>query len=136
MQWQVVGEGQGSCILVIYAGSIAQVFGLFRTPRDNVRRRIKQEDYMLLAAVESYSNLQLNHLPRLQEQYAVGFILSVWACNSASSGNISLSQFDYRYIKNLGMNCANLLSSDIQNRVEHIIDELIESGLVPHRTMS
>ena len=35
-----------------------------------------------------------------------------------------------------GMNCANLLSSDIQDRVEHIIDELIESGLVPHRTMS
>ena len=110
------------------------MFGLFRAPRDSIRRRIEQQDYTLFAAVTSYSDLQLDYLPRRQKEYAVGYILSVWACNSSSASNISLSEFDYRYIKNLGMNCANFLPNDIQVKVEHVMDELIESGLVPHRT--
>ena len=112
------------------------MFALFRVPRDNIRRRVEQQDYMLLSAVTSYSDLQLNHLPKRQREYAVGFILSVWACKSASSGNICLSPINYRYIENLGMNCASFLSSDIHSQVEHVMDELVESGLIPHPTRS
>ena len=63
---------------------------LFRTPRDNIKKWIKREDYLALAAVETWATLQLNDLSRLQKEFAVGVILSLWACNSAVSGNVSL----------------------------------------------
>ena len=111
------------------------MFGLFRAPRNNIRKRVDRNNHILLVAVETFAELKLQNVPKNQMEYAIGFILSVWACNSVSSGNISLSSWDYRFIKNLGMNCANRLSSDIQLQVEEILDELIESGLVPHSTM-
>ena len=111
------------------------MLGLFRKPIDNIRKRVDRNDHMLLVAVETYAKSKIQNLPKTQMELAMGFILSVWACNSVASGNISLSSWDYRFIKNLGMNCANRLPSDAQARAEQILDELIERGLVPHSTM-
>lgn len=110
------------------------MFGLFKTPRDKIRKRIKEGDYVSFAAVETYSDMKLDYFPRIQRECAVGFILSVWACNSATQGHISLSQSDHTYIKNFGMYCAGRLPSDTLILTEQVLEELIESGLVPRAT--
>ena len=117
-----------------YVGNIAQMLGLFRTPRDKIKKRLEQGAYVSLASVETYSDMKLDYLPRIQREYAVGFILSVWACNSGSHGHISLSQSDHTYMKNFGIFCANRLPSDTLNRTKQVMDELMEAGLVPRAT--
>ena len=114
--------------------SVAIMFGLFRTPRDQVKKRVGRDAYIALSSVETYSDLQLQYLRGNKKEYAVGVILSMWACNSASASHFILSDYDYRFIRNLGNNCANRLSPDVQVSVGQIIEELIDKGLISHKT--
>ena len=72
----------------------------------------------------------MNDLPSVQRHHAVALVLSIWACNSAMVGKFQLSQSEYRWIQNAGINSAKMLPRHLERRATDIVGELIKRGLV------
>lgn len=107
------------------------MFGLFKPPRYHIKKRIPMNGMLHFTAVEVFADMELGDLPEVQREFAVAFVLSVWACNTAMAGGFQLSQFDYRAIQNAGMNAVRALPKNLQNRAEAVVDALIEKGTIP-----
>ena len=107
------------------------MFGLFKTPRINIRKKIPQYALTGFHAVESYADVHLADLQEVQRNHAVAYIVSVWACNTAMTGDFHLSQFTYRSIQKTGMLSLQMLSTDFQNRANGVVGELMKQGLIP-----
>lgn len=105
--------------------------GLFSPPRVNILKRIPQHAMLEAHAIETYADMQLDDLQQVQRHHAVAFVLSVWACNSSMAGKFQLSQLDFSWIQNAGMNSTKALSSHLHDRIASVVEELIDKGLIP-----
>ncbi len=106
------------------------MFGLFRPPQVNIRRRVPQHALGACLAVERYAEALLDDLSEVQRTHALAFILSVWARNSRASGAFQLSQFSFRRIQNAGESSAKSLSASARQRTDEVLEELREKGLI------
>lgn len=109
--------------------------GLFDPPAKNIRNKIPvalHTDFDLL----STAVLCLPELTRLspqKQQYALGAVMSLWACKHAQLRTFDLKESEYRHIKNLGLNSGSFLGTDADRVLPNLIERLTSSGLIPGR---
>src|SRR6202521_449011 len=108
------------------------MFDIFKPPLFHIKKRIPKDALFELAAVETFGQTQLSDLPEQHCQYALAFVVSVWACNSAMAGKFQLAHKDFLFIQRSGMNAAGWLKPELQDRAGLIVDDLKASGLVPN----
>jgi hypothetical protein len=107
------------------------VFDIFKPPLFHIRKRIPQHALIELAAVQSYSEIQLDDLSEMERQYVTAFVVAAWACNSAMAGKFQLSHRDYDFIQRCGINAIGMLKRNMESRVTGIIEGLKASRLMP-----
>jgi len=92
--------------------------GFFDTPCMVIKKWLPVDAYFdfdfFLNIVQSnpdISEFDTSGFKKNKKEFAYGFIMSIWACNSCCLLNkFQLKDFDFRYIKNMGLNCFNALS--------------------------
>jgi len=107
------------------------MFGLFDSPPKAIRKRVPKGHELVITAIETYTSMQLEDLPKHRREIAIGAVLSVWAVNSHSLGIFRMKDFNFRYVYNFGNNCTKRLNEQEQLRISWIMDELIEKELIP-----
>jgi len=105
--------------------------GFFDSPRVGIAKRIPKEALVLLVAIETDAEQQLGGIDQKKREYALGIILSIWACNCYTGGFLNLTDHNYRWISNMGNNCARFLDDDLMPMVYEVIEDLVEKGLIP-----
>lgn len=110
------------------------MFGIFDKPRTAIRKRIPVNALLEFAAVETLADMRLKNeaIDGFQREAAVGFALSVWACNSAVAGKFPLTDFTYRYVQNLGINYGCRMEPRVSATAQAVMRELVEKGIVSH----
>lgn len=106
------------------------MFGIFDKPRTAIRKRIPVSALLEFKAVETLAEMRLKDeaIDGFQREAAIGFVLSVWACNSASAGKFGLS--GNRYIQNLGLNYGGCLQRQTHDAAHSVILELGGRGVI------
>lgn len=108
------------------------MFGLFDKPRTAIRKRTPVSAAIEFVAVETLADMRLKDkgIEGFQREAAVGFVLSVWACNSAYAAKFGLSDYAYQYIRNLGLNYADRMHPEPTNVARDVLFELMSCGVV------
>ena len=107
------------------------MFGLFDSPWKNIGKRLPESAHFAFSTASSYASVQLNELDKKKKEYALGVVLSVWAFNNCAAGEFELSEYDLRYIQNLGGNCSRVLDEHSMSVVYKVLDDMFEKGLTP-----
>ncbi len=104
------------------------MLGLFDKPSKAIRKRVPKETVGQVTAIESYTLTQLGDLSKNKQEMAIGIVLSVWAVNSHSLGVMQMTDYNFKHVHNLGINCTRFLNEHEQGRVYKIMDSLIEKN--------
>ncbi len=112
------------------------MFGLFDPPRIKIRKRLPVNAHPwfddFLSTLNVYLTIQGGaFFSPNDKECAIGTIMSVWACNTCMSGKFQLSDFNYRYVQNMGLNCHRMLAPANKEIVTGMVSNLIESGRIP-----
>ena len=107
------------------------MFDIFKPLLFHVRKRIPQHALLEMASVESFCETEAGGLTDLQRQHLVAAVAAVWVCNSATAGKFQLAHKDFLFIKRAGGTAWSWLSPENQPRVNQLINDLQESGLIP-----
>lgn len=102
-----------------------------RSPLTRVRKRIPADARAALARVEAAGGARLRGLSEREAQYAIAFIASVWARNSALAGRFPMTNRDYMFIQRCGVAWAERLPPAAQGRARAVVSDLKASGLIP-----
>jgi hypothetical protein len=108
------------------------MFDIFKPPLFHIKKLIPEHAMLEETAVEAYAHIQLKDLPEAHQQWALAWIVSVWACNSAFAGKFQLSHADFQTTYRRGMIAASWLPQHVQDRLPSIMEGLRRSGLVPY----
>jgi hypothetical protein len=106
------------------------MFGLFDPPNVVIRKRLPRSAHLMFDLIESAAATELSHVKLTRQSYMLGAIMSVWACNNCTAGHIMLSDFNFRYVQNLGTSCFTRLSESEQHMVAEILDSLKEKSIL------
>lgn len=106
------------------------MFDLFKPPRFQIRKRVPTQALAAFTAIEAIADKHFLQLDSTQGELATAYVLSVWMCNAAELGEFELSQFDFRYIKNSGLNSARMMAPATEVITGALLGVLVEKGLV------
>jgi hypothetical protein len=102
-----------------------------RSPLARVRKRIPPHARSQLTTVEAAGVARLQGLTGREAQYALAFIASVWARNSALAGRFPMTNRDYMFIQRCGITWVERLPPAARKQAREVVDDLKETGLIP-----
>jgi hypothetical protein len=82
-------------------------------------------------AVEAAGVARLRGLTRRQAKYALAFIASVWARNSALAGRFPMTNRDYMFVQRCGVAWVERLPPAARKQAQAVVDALKAAGLIP-----
>ena len=99
------------------------MFGLFDKPRTAIRKTIPVSSLIEYAAVETLTDMRLKVklIEGFQREAAVGFVLSVWASNSAWAGKFHLNSKIYQFVLRTGLNYGGRMQPTVSAAAKAIL---------------
>lgn len=111
---------------------------IFDRPKVKIRKKLPTEAHaeydLVLATILSIPESEIGQFANIDEnrkELAIGFAMSIWACNTCYADGFNLSQRKFNYILNMGANCLNLLR-EYSYLGTNLADYLIEKKIIPH----
>jgi len=109
--------------------------GFFDRPKQKIRNKIPaeaRESYdLVLIIITSLPDWNSINLDENRSELVLGVLMSVWACNSCAAGDFQLTNYENRYIHNMGVNCHKLLKEH-SFVATNLLDFLISKKIIPH----
>ncbi len=108
------------------------ILSWFQSPGMQIRKRlpINAHPDFDAAAILIRDLPKVRDLTGTRQGYFMGSMMSIWACNKCISGKFQLSDFNYRFIMNMGENCAQRLDGEDLRLLRKTADYLIKKGVI------